>query len=589
MTMTVTSAVLFAGSVLLLAAPCVAAAQQSINLRQMTQLVMARWPSARALHSSKGLGVLLDGMNAAWYDTADGDDYQYIKQSIDPWIAHDGSLQISEKNGKLRQQDSLGGPILLLYRVTGEKRYYQAASRIRDALLASTSASGGKSPRGPKFGFRGDLPRIQSVSANEPFLAEYASIFRQPQDFEQITAQFAGVDVRVRNSMSADIRARYMKALVEALQYYPSDSTGRAVLLKILSHTAAEAVRMQGRHSGLSTLHPGHAEAEPYSGLSASLFAYALAKGVRLGYLPVRYRASAMQAWQAAQNKGSSQDDAPTSGASVDEGRMVAGARLLAACEMQLVPFAAKGAHQTVLVDAWFNSQERSNAAGERELFHYKWTDYRSSGFSLFGHMFRSFGISTRRLAAAPTVSNLSGAQYYVIASPDNPAKNPQPHYVTAGDAKQVEEWVRRGGVLVLMENDPANADIPHLDILADAFGLHFNNRLTHAATEYDYAMGRIDVSGGGPLFHQAHTLYMKDTCSLQLSKGATSLLTYKGDIFMAAARYGRGTVYAVTDPWLYNEYTDGRKLPPHYDNFAAGMELVRWLLQQHAPAVFQF
>jgi unsaturated rhamnogalacturonyl hydrolase len=96
-------------------------------------------------------------------------------------------------------------------------------------------------------------------------------------------------------------------------------------------------------------------------------------------------------------------------------------------------------------------------------------------------------------------------------------------------------------------------------------------------------------VSGGGPLFHQAHTLYMKDTCSLQLSKGATSLLTYKGDIFMAAARYGRGTVYAVTDPWLYNEYTDGRKLPPHYDNFAAGMELVRWLLQQHAPAVFQF
>jgi len=29
--------------------------------------------------------------------------------------------------------------------------------------------------------------------------------------------------------------------------------------------------------------------------------------------------------------------------------------------------------------------------------------------------------------------------------------------------------------------------------------------------------------------------------------------------------------VFAVTDPWLYNEYTDGRKLPADYDNFAAG------------------
>lgn len=588
MTMTITGALLFAGSALLLAAPCLAAAQEAINLRQMTQRVMAQWPSARASQSSKGLAVLLDGMNAAWYDTADGDDYQYIKRSIDPWIAPNGSLQIPKTNGSVWQQDSLGSPILMLYRVTGEKRYYQAASRLRDAMLAS----GETSPRGPEPEARVALTMIQAVSTGEPFLAEYASIFQQPQDFERITGQFVAAHAQLRDSMSADVMARYMRALVEALQYYPSDSPGRAVLLKILSRTAAETVRMQGRHNGPGSLQPDgqreQAGGEPSPKFSATcLFAYALAKGVRLGYLPARYRASAVQAWQATQNHISSQDGPPTSGASMDEERIGAGARLLAASEVQLAGLATNGAHQTVLVDAWFNSQERTNAVGERELFHYKWTDYRSSGFSLFGHMFRSFGISTRRLAAAPTVPNLRGAQYYVIASPDNPAKNPHPHYVTAGDAKQIEEWVRRGGVLVLMENDPANADIPHLDILADAFGLHFNNRLTHAATEYDYAMGRIDVAGGGPLFRQAHTLYMKDTCSLELSRGASALLTYKGDIFMAAARYGRGTVYAVTDPWLYNEYTDGRKLPPQYDNFAAGMELVRWLQQQHAPAAF--
>jgi unsaturated rhamnogalacturonyl hydrolase len=38
-----------------------------------------------------------------------------------------------------------------------------------------------------------------------------------------------------------------------------------------------------------------------------------------------------------------------------------------------------------------------------------------------------------------------------------------------------------------------------------------------------------------------------------------------------------------MADPWLYNEYTDGRKLPPMYDNYAAGKELVRWVLEQVA------
>jgi unsaturated rhamnogalacturonyl hydrolase len=73
----------------------------------------------------------------------------------------------------------------------------------------------------------------------------------------------------------------------------------------------------------------------------------------------------------------------------------------------------------------------------------------------------------------------------------------------------------------------------------------------------------------------------MKDTCTISLKSPATSLLEDKGDIMMATANYGKGTVVAVVDPWLYNEYTDGRKRPPIQDNFAAGKEFVRWLLTQ--------
>jgi unsaturated rhamnogalacturonyl hydrolase len=49
----------------------------------------------------------------------------------------------------------------------------------------------------------------------------------------------------------------------------------------------------------------------------------------------------------------------------------------------------------------------------------------------------------------------------------------------------------------------------------------------------------------------------------------------------MAVAKVGKGTVYAVVDPWLYDEYTDGRKIGMEYENNAAAKELIRWLIQQ--------
>ena len=52
-------------------------------------------------------------------------------------------------------------------------------------------------------------------------------------------------------------------------------------------------------------------------------------------------------------------------------------------------------------------------------------------------------------------------------------------------------------------------------------------------------------------------------------------------DTMIAAAKYGKGAVVAVVDPWLYNEYTDPHKNPPVQDNYAAGIEFVRWLLDQ--------
>jgi unsaturated rhamnogalacturonyl hydrolase len=48
----------------------------------------------------------------------------------------------------------------------------------------------------------------------------------------------------------------------------------------------------------------------------------------------------------------------------------------------------------------------------------------------------------------------------------------------------------------------------------------------------------------------------------------------------------GRGVVFAASDPWFYNEYVDGRKLPAKYENYKAAEDLVRWIANPLVPAI---
>jgi unsaturated rhamnogalacturonyl hydrolase len=73
----------------------------------------------------------------------------------------------------------------------------------------------------------------------------------------------------------------------------------------------------------------------------------------------------------------------------------------------------------------------------------------------------------------------------------------------------------------------------------------------------------------------------MKDACSIGLTGTAVPVLKNKdGATVIASAKYGKGTVIAVGDPWLYNEYVNGR-LPAGYENDKAVSDIARWLLKQ--------
>ena len=579
----------------------------------MADAAIRRWPAekfapphgARVFNDQSG--TLLSGMNAVWYNTAGRSYYQYIQDSIDPFLA---SGAASDPAAFSLHSVMPGRQLLLLYRTTLDKRYYEAAAALRRRVSLPPASESSGSVEMQDFP---DPARPDELYLAEPFLAEYASVFHQPQDFAGITRQFLAIEQqahrdpesgllyrawdRSRQGTSPTLWAQglgwYMMALVDSVPLYPEDDPGRAQLIDILKRTAAVVVRYQDAGSGLwYQVLDQHEKGIGFGSSAACMFTYVLAKGVRLGYLPPEYANSAQHAWSSIRSRflTTGPDGQPTLANTanangptheINNDPQDAGSFLLAATEMEHAADAKIGQGSSVLLDAWYNSQTRDNAAGQKVLFHYKWDDFSNSGYSLFGHIFRVFGMRTETLPSAPTRENLKGARVYVIVSPDNPSKTPQPHYMNQDDAREIAAWVKQGGVLVIMENDPDNADITHMDALADIFGLHFNNVLTHHVIGDQFEMGRMDLPRPAAPFTSPHVLYMKDTCSLSLSRGAVALLEWKDDTMMAAAHYGKGTVVAVTDPWLYNEYTDGRKLPPDYDNFAAGREFVHWLLQQ--------
>jgi len=606
---------------------------------------IARWPDGHTAPSGAPsiwayeLGTLLEGMDAVYLNSADPSYYNYIQKSVDALVAPDGSIPTLKPEEHQLDNILLGRQLLLLYRVTRNQRYLIAAKFLSDQLA--------QQPREPSGGYwhKQRYPNqmwLDGLYMAEPFRAEYASISHHPEDFADITHQFVLMEQHARDPRtgllyhgwdeskqerwankqtghSSEFWARgmgwYMMALVDTLDYYPAGDPGRKQLMAILQRTAAAVARYQDPKTGLwfDVLNKPSEKGNYLESSAACMFVCSFAKGVRMGYLPRTYSPSTQRGYKAilahfvkidgkdvsltSTVKGSGLGGDPYRDGSFAYyiGEKVAtndakgvGAFLLASSEMETAANARLGRGRavppTVLIDGWFNSQQRADAFGKQIEFHYKWNTWDEAGYSLFGHIFRNFGATTAELDAEPTTANLRSAQVYLIVSPDNLDKNPHPNYANAADATQIASWVRSGGVLMILENDTTYADLDHFNVVSEKFGIHFNSVLRKHVVGTNWEQGKIAIDGAGPIFHHPHTIYVKDVCTISVSGPAHASLTEGDDIFMATAKYGKGTVYAMVDPWLYNEYTDGRKLPAAYDNFAAGNELVRWVLDQIPP-----
>lgn len=236
---------------------------------------------------------------------------------------------------------------------------------------------------------------------------------------------------------------------------------------------------------------------------------------------------------------------------------------------------------QTVTLDHYFNSESKPSVDGQSLPFHYLWSDTEMTGFSILGASFKNNGAKELNvLFQKPTAETLAPSDVYIIVDPDHLKDNPKPNYMNPEDANAIAAWVKRGGVLLLLANDKANADLAHFNILAEKFGFRFNNDLIlHVVDDAHFEDGAINISNNR-IFKTSKKIFLKDASSISIDHTAKAILkTTKGEVAMVISQYGKGTVLAIGDPWLYNEYTNGR-LPQSFENDKAAYDLSSFMLK---------
>jgi unsaturated rhamnogalacturonyl hydrolase len=237
--------------------------------------------------------------------------------------------------------------------------------------------------------------------------------------------------------------------------------------------------------------------------------------------------------------------------------------------------FCGMQAQIVVGLDNWYNAEISSETGYP---YHYLWSDMDDSGYSRWGDIFKSKGAGIVRIYK-PDIESLRQINVYIIVDPDSVIENPKPNFFTQQDIMNITDWVRNGGVLVLMANDSKHCALSGLNKLASRFGMTFNNVMLHPVINNQYEMGAYASLPDHPVFKDVQKIFMKEVASIRLSADCTAVLTENSQAVIAECRFGNGFVFAVGDPWIYNEYIDHDRLPESFENRKAAENLTDYLL----------
>jgi unsaturated rhamnogalacturonyl hydrolase len=280
----------------------------------MADSVMQRSPLlSRRWHYEPGVALL--ALKQVWLKTGEQQTYDYIKRNLDGFVSPDGSIRTYRLEEYNLDQINEGKLLFFLHETTGDECYRKAAFLLRKQLR--------NHPRTREGGFwhKQIYPHqmwLDGIYMASPFYAEFASRFDEPEGFDDVARQIITIEQHTRDPETgllyhawdesksqgwADPRTGcsphfwgralgwFAMAVADTLDYIPEDHAQRAQIISIFQATMNAVAQVQDPVSGVwyQVLDQGDRPGNYLESSASCMFVYAMAKGVRNGYLGEEY------------------------------------------------------------------------------------------------------------------------------------------------------------------------------------------------------------------------------------------------------------------------------------------------------------
>lgn len=290
---------------------------------RMVDSVLARYPLEQAeWHYEHAL--MVKAIAAVGASTSESRYTDFARAWVDWFITPDGNIRSYRVDDFNLDQINPGKLLFWAYAQTGQERYRKALELLRSQLQNQPrTASGG-------FWHKKIYPYqmwLDGIYMAAPFYAEYALTFDDPAAFDDLTDQIILIEQHTRDPHTGLLyhawdeskamawadpqtgcsphfwgRAMgwYVMALVDVLDFLPTNHKNHAALAAVLQHLAASLIRFQDAVTGLwyqvvdSAERPGNYRESSVS----AMLAYGFAKGARKNLLGSEYLLSAQRAYR---------------------------------------------------------------------------------------------------------------------------------------------------------------------------------------------------------------------------------------------------------------------------------------------------
>ncbi|MCA0757282.1 glycoside hydrolase family 88 protein [Paenibacillus sp. N4] len=269
-------------------------------------------------------GMLLMAMARAGKQLKQESYYSFMQRHMDHFIAEDGTIGTYSLEEYNLDQINQGKNLFMQYEGTGDERYAKAAHTLAAQLISQPRTSEGGFWHKKRYPFQMWLDGLYMAS---PFLAEYAKVFERPELMDEVAHQILLIERKTRDKrtgllyhgwdeskeqewadsltgLSSHFWSRamgwYSMAVVDALEHLPVTHPKRGTIMGIFERMCHALARVQEPSSGLwyQVLDQGERKGNYLEATGSIMFVYAMAKGLRLGYLNSGFRSVMLKGYE---------------------------------------------------------------------------------------------------------------------------------------------------------------------------------------------------------------------------------------------------------------------------------------------------